>query len=106
MRLEIGASDRLREAEVAEERRALVARQKMASIALQRPVERADVEAQRSPSEGLGTTTAPIIHVTIGRIEVRAAPGAPAPARRAAKAPPSAPLSLSDYLKQRNEGGR
>jgi hypothetical protein len=48
---------------------------------------------------------APIIRVTIGRVDVRAefpAPAAPAATRRA-EAPS---LSLDDYLKLRNEGKR
>ena len=45
----------------------------------------------------------PIVRITIGRIEVRAAP---APVSPSHKRPPPAPkLSLGDYLKQRN-GGR
>jgi hypothetical protein len=49
--------------------------------------------------------TAPVIRVTIGRIDVRADVPAPAPARAAT--PPRAPtLSLEDYLKQRKEGKR
>lgn len=48
---------------------------------------------------------APTVHVTIGRIELRAAAPAPAPApsRSAAKAPT---LSLSDYLERRSKAGR
>jgi hypothetical protein len=46
----------------------------------------------------------PVVNVTIGRIEVRAAAPAPASAPRAAPRPPP-PESLGDYLKRRN-GGR
>jgi hypothetical protein len=45
----------------------------------------------------------PTIHVTIGRIEVRATiPAAPA----ALKAAPTPRLTLDEYLRQRNGGGR
>jgi len=47
----------------------------------------------------------PAVHVTIGRIEVRAvAPPAPAPARR--PRPQPVPLSLDEYLEQRRSGRR
>lgn len=47
----------------------------------------------------------PIVRVTIGRIEVRAAPAPAAPTKRAA--PPAAPkLTLDAYLQSRKEGGR
>jgi hypothetical protein len=49
-------------------------------------------------------TSPPPIHVTIGRVEVRAILPTPQSPR---SAPPPAPkLSLDDYLKQRNGGGR
>jgi hypothetical protein len=47
---------------------------------------------------------APVIHVTIGRVEVRAAaPAGPAPARR-----PSAPAvpTLAEYLRRRDRRDR
>jgi len=48
---------------------------------------------------------APPVRVTIGRIEVRAVtPAAPAPQRRPPRRPP--PLSLDDYLEQRQSGRR
>jgi len=48
---------------------------------------------------------APAIHVTIGRVEVRAVSAPAEPARpRERKAPPL--LSLDQYLRQRNEGRR
>lgn len=48
---------------------------------------------------------APTIHVTIGRVDVRAViPGAPAP--RTETGPRAPALSLEDYLAQRNRGGR
>jgi hypothetical protein len=47
---------------------------------------------------------APTIHVTIGRIEVRATP---APASAPPSRPKPAPtMSLDDYLRQRNGGSR
>ena len=48
---------------------------------------------------------APTIKVAIGRIEVRAVTPPAPPPRREAPAQPSPPLSLDDYLEQRN-GGR
>ena len=45
----------------------------------------------------------PTIHVTIGRIEVRATPPA-APPRKTTAQPPV--MSLEDYMRQRAEGGR
>ena len=51
------------------------------------------------PSEA--KSAEPVIHVTIGRVEVRAVPAAPAPKRAA----PSAPsLSLGEYLRRRDGG--
>lgn len=48
---------------------------------------------------------APTIHVTIGRVDVRAVmPGAPA--QRTETAPRAPALSLEDYLAQRNRGAR
>jgi hypothetical protein len=46
----------------------------------------------------------PIIRVNIGRIEVRAATPPATPRSKRARAGP--PLSLEDYLKQRNGGQR
>jgi len=57
-----------------------------------------------SPAEQRSSTSAPIIRVTIGRVEVRALhPPAPAP-KPAKPAPPK--LSLEDYLQQREKGSR
>lgn len=42
----------------------------------------------------------PVVHVSIGRLEVRAAPAAAAPPRRREEAQPS---SLDDYLRQRGK---
>jgi hypothetical protein len=57
-----------------------------------------------APREGPPRASAPAVHVTIGRVEVRAImPGVAAPE----PAPSSTPrLSLEDYLKQRNGGAR
>jgi len=48
---------------------------------------------------------APIVRVTIGRIDVRAAPVPPAPPRKPARAPGPV-LTLDAYLKARKEGAR
>jgi hypothetical protein len=57
-----------------------------------------------SPAEQRSSTSAPVIRVTIGRVEVRAL-HSPAPAPKLAKpAPPK--LSLEDYLQQRKKGSR
>ena len=51
------------------------------------------------------TSEAPIVRVTIGRIEVRAVPAPAAPARKPSRA--SGPkLTLDAYLKSRKEGTR
>ena len=61
--------------------------------------------AELSTQQAELASTAPVIRVTIGRIEVRAA-APPAPAPRPA-APPSGPrLSLDAYLERRGGGGR
>ena len=59
--------------------------------------------AAESPNES--RTEPPIVRVTIGRIEVRAAPAPSAPAHK--PAPRSGPkLTLDAYLKSRQEGAR
>ncbi|WP_199746994.1 hypothetical protein, partial [Corallococcus sp. AB049A] len=66
------------------------------------------VQAERGGSahgvQALESAPAPVVQVTIGRIEVRAvtppAPARPAPART------SPSLSLDEYLRRRNGGGR
>ncbi|MFF4346178.1 hypothetical protein [Streptomyces sp. NPDC001530] len=45
------------------------------------------------------------VHVTIGRVEVRAV-HAPAPAPAAEARPAGALMSLAEYVRQRAEGGR
>ncbi|MBI2203112.1 MAG: hypothetical protein HYU41_04570 [Candidatus Rokubacteria bacterium] len=55
-------------------------------------------EWPRSPS-------GPVVHVSIGRLEVRAVRPAPSPPRPAPRAPEPA-LSLDDYLRQRSERRR
>ena len=47
--------------------------------------------------------TAPTIHITIGRVEVRAVPP---PVREKARPKPQPGLSLEEYLRQRANGGR
>lgn len=62
------------------------------------------VPSPRAPSAETGTAPAaePVIRVTIGRIEVRAA--APAPPPAPAPRPAGPRLSLEDYLRRRGEG--
>lgn len=57
-----------------------------------------------APAASAKPSAAPTIQVTIGRIEVRATPPAPATPRKAPSKP--AAMSLEDYLKQRSEGRR
>lgn len=66
------------------------------------PARQAD-QGERRGATAATVTPAPTIHVSIGRIEVRARQEAAAPARPAARRP--SPLSLDDYLKGRG-GGR
>ncbi|HEY2800172.1 MAG TPA: hypothetical protein VGI85_06235 [Chthoniobacterales bacterium] len=57
------------------------------------------------PANELPSNEAPIVHVTIGRIEVRATPAAtPAPRKPSRTTPPK--LTLDAYLKERREGRR
>ncbi len=70
-----------------------------------RPPHRAAVSASALTSPNEKSAGPPIVRVTIGRIEVRAAPAPATPARK----PPtrSAPkLTLDAYLKSRKEGAR
>lgn len=48
----------------------------------------------------------PAIHVTIGRVEVRAVTSAPTPPKRAPASPATLRISLEEYLQQRNGGRR
>jgi hypothetical protein len=48
---------------------------------------------------------APDVHITIGRVEVRAVAAAE-PAPRARSAAPAAPMNLDDYLRRRDKRGR
>ncbi|MGH7938069.1 MAG: hypothetical protein ACREFG_06155, partial [Chthoniobacterales bacterium] len=67
-----------------------------------RPVLAADSSL---PANELSPNEPPIVHVTIGRIEVRATPAAtPAPHRPIRSTPPN--LTLDAYLKERQEGRR
>src|SRR5207245_638919 len=60
-----------------------------------------------APADGTSAEP-PVVHVTIGRIEVRAMVEAPAPVRAAAApvAPAALRLSLEQYLSERSEGRR
>lgn len=64
---------------------------------------RAEPAAPQATKEALAPEVAPTIQVTIGRVEVRATPPAPALKRPRAK-PPA--MSLDEYLRQRNQGGQ
>jgi hypothetical protein len=51
----------------------------------------------------VGSASEPVVHVSIGRLEVRAAPATPTPARRCDGPQPG---SLDDYLRQRGKASR
>ncbi|HKP73493.1 MAG TPA: hypothetical protein VJT82_11180 [Pyrinomonadaceae bacterium] len=68
-----------------------------------RPATPAPSSRRNSDADAASNAPAPTIQVTIGRIEVRAAP-TPAPARRTSAQTPH--LSLEEYLRRRNGGGR
>jgi hypothetical protein len=76
-----------------------------ASQALSKPrVVNVERRKDFSPAEQRSSTSAPIIRVTIGRVEVRAIhPPAPAPKPQKPAAPK---LSLEDYLQEREKGSR
>ncbi len=66
----------------------------------------ADSRAQHRPADHVGSDAPPrTVHVSIGRVEIKAntpqKPERPEPTKRS----PTPALSLSDYLKRRNEGG-
>ena len=72
------------------------------------PGSRGPQQYARQPVPTLGSDDAPApvqqtIHVTIGRIEVRATPPPSAPPRKQAAAPV---MSLDEYLKTRSGGQR
>ena len=71
--------------------------------ATQPPAERPARLAERAMPE---RSEAPVIRVTIGRIEVRAQVASAKPERVPAMQSKTAALSLDDYLKQRREGRR
>ena len=74
-----------------------------AAVVAQPIVTPAPGPAARPEPPPAATPEPPTIHVTIGRIEVRATP---APAARARPAPPAAPtVSLEDYLRRPAGGG-
>jgi hypothetical protein len=62
----------------------------------------AAIRAARASETRPSAATVPVVQVTIGRVEVRASVGAPAPARQASR---QQPTSLDDYLRNR-EGRR
>jgi hypothetical protein len=62
------------------------------------------VERGPFPARREAPAPAPIIQVTIGRIEVRATPPPAQPPRQRPAAPSA--LSLEDYLRQRSKGGQ
>ena len=72
-------------------------------------IPRSNPVPQQTPGAGsvrMAAAQAPVVRVTIGRIEVRAQFPAPAAKRESpGRATPNG-LSLDDYLKQRNEGRR
>jgi len=57
--------------------------------------------AAAQSGRGAASATEPVVHVSIGRLEVRAAPATAAPAQRREGPRPS---SLDDYLRQRGKG--
>jgi len=59
------------------------------------------------PEAQAGMTTAGTIHISIGRVEVRAmVPGPASPHRAAPKPERRASMSLDDYLSRRAHGGK
>lgn len=60
---------------------------------------------QPEPLVASAATTAPGVRVSIGRVDVRAAPAPATPARPAPR-PANPALSLHDYLRERNRGWR
>jgi len=57
---------------------------------------------EREPFPAKPAAPAPTIHVSIGRIEVRATPASKAPVRETAAARPA--VDLETYLRQRSKG--
>jgi hypothetical protein len=62
----------------------------------------AAADSQPFPSRRAEPAAEPVIHVTIGRIEVKAMPAPKAPSRERSAAP--ATTGLDDYLRQRARG--
>lgn len=73
------------------------------SVALKLP--RLSAEIFDHQRETVAEPAEPVINVTIGRIEIRAAPGSPAPVRKS-HVHKSPAMSLDDYLNKRNGGAR
>jgi len=73
-------------------------------------VRRAPESAAAAGSEDLrqgaaaGAAVQPVVHVTIGRIEIRANAPAPGPTTRRASAPRQGVMSLDEYIAQRGSG--
>jgi len=61
------------------------------------------VDRHREPAESASRPAVPDIHVTIGRLEIRAAKPAQRPRRTPAQAPV---MSLDEYLRQRASGNK
>lgn len=74
------------------------------SLVQPRAARRAEAQQQRQADAQTEAEAAPIINVTIGRIEIRAT--SPAPRRPPRREPAGAsPMSLEDYLRRRGGGG-
>ena len=74
----------------------------LAASAIPGPVAVAPVGQARRRQPSTDMAPAPVVNVTIGRVEVRPPPPPPPPS--AAPAPGPRPLSLADYLERRNRG--
>lgn len=70
-------------------------------LALAGTVDNVPTDAARRPAHIRDITPAPVVNVTIGRVEVRQPPAPPPPP---ARSPGPRPLSLDEYLERRNSG--
>jgi hypothetical protein len=66
------------------------------------PFPAAQAGVPRRPTPSQDVTPAPVVNVTIGRVEVRPPPTPPPPPP--VRAPGPRPLSLDEYLERRNDG--
>ncbi len=73
-------------------------------LALAGTVDSVPTDAARRPAHIRDTTPAPVVNVTIGRVEVRQPPAPPPPPPPPARSPGPRPLSLDEYLERRNSG--